>query len=495
MHAHRTEDFPPTLAAGTGPARPGSVRRLRAAAFALSALVFSATALSAAEAAPPAASSAAPPRDSVFAPTVPGQTRLDALVREALDRNPGLQAARLDADAAHASVKHHRAWDPPQVGIEFFDTPLASFPNPIRNQRETDYFLQQTIPFPGKRAAMAESERWRGRSGDERARALEAEVARDVKSAWYELCLTDARIRSNAENRELAKRLVETARRQYEVGLGRQADILRAQAEATALRNDSLALEEGRLSAEAALNVLLDRPVDGGFSATADLAPAPVPWTYGQLRALAEARHPALKALEAERSMREAELAAARREFLPDFMVKGAYKSMGGVGEAASSGGHGAAADPGDGWSLMVGVDVPAAPWSAPRYRAGYRIAKINIERSERERRAAAARVDADVRAALARAATAWRQWELAGSALVPQAEQALQSSLGAYQAGKGDFPELLDAWRAALSARLAKHMAAARAMQGRAELERAVGMDLDSIPAAAAMTAPGGKS
>jgi cobalt-zinc-cadmium efflux system outer membrane protein len=492
MHAHRTKDFP------LNAARRLRVAGLRVAGIALGALVVSAAAPRAAEAASPAAATSAPGTDSVQVSPAQSEAALAALVREALERNPGLQAARLDADAAHAGVKHHRAWDPPQVGIEFFDTPLASFPNPIRNQRETDYFLQQAIPFPGKRSAMAESERWRGRSRDERARALEAELARDVKSAWYELCLTDARIRSNAENRELAKRLVETARRQYEVGLGRQADILTAQAEATALRSDSLALDEARLSAEAALNVLLDRPVDGAFSATADLAPPPVPWSYGQLKALAESRHPALKALEAERSMREAELAAARREFLPDFMVKGAYKSMGGAGDGASAGAHGAPGDPGDGWSLMLGVDVPVAPWSAPRYRAGYRIAKINIERSERERRAAATRVDADVRAALARAATAWRQWELAGSALVPQAEQALQSSLGAYQTGKGGFPELLDAWRAALSARLEKQMAAARAMQGRAELERAVGMDLDSIPAdaaAAAKTAPGGKS
>ncbi|MEO6096554.1 MAG: TolC family protein [Fibrobacteria bacterium] len=445
------------------------------------------------QAMPPAAASlTVPPTDSVPAPAVQEKARLKALVREALERNPSLQAARLDADAARASVNHHRAWDPPQVGVEFFETPLASFPNPIRNQRETDYFLQQAIPFPGKRGGMAESEHWRARSGDERARASEAELVRDVKSAWYDLCLTDARILSNAENRELAKRLVETARRQYEVGLGAQADILRAQAEATALRNESLSLDEARLSAEAALNVLLDRPVDGGFSATADLAPAPVPWTYAQLKPLAESRHPALKALDAERSMREADLAVARRDFLPDFMIKGAYKSM---GNPAAAGAHGAAADPGDSWSLMVGVDVPVAPWSAPRYRAGYRIARINIDRSQRERRAAVARVDADVRAALARAATAWRQWELAVSALVPQAEQALQSSLGAYQTGKGGFPELLDAWRAALSARLEKHLAAARVMQGRAELERAVGMDLDSIPAAGVVGAMGGKS
>jgi cobalt-zinc-cadmium efflux system outer membrane protein len=408
--------------------------------------------------------------------------RLADLIREALEKNPSLQAARLEADAAHATFNHHRAMDPPQVGIEFFETPLSSFPNPIRKQRETDYFVQQAVPFPGKRGAMAQSEHWRGRSGEERAKAMADEVVRDVKTAWYGLCLLDERLRSNAENQALARRLVETARKQYEVGLGGQADILRAQAEETLLRSEALSLDEERQAAAGALNALLDRPADGGFAPTQALDPRPPRWTYAQLRPIAEAQHPALKALDAERSMRDAELSAARKDFLPDFMIKGAYKQMG----DAPAGVHGAAA-PGDTWSLMVGVDVPVAPWSVPRYRAGYRIAKLNVERSERERKAAANRVDAEVRAALAKSATAWRQWELAGGALVPQAEQALQSSLNAYQTGKGDFRELLETYRAAAAARLEKHMAAARVMQGRAELERAVGVDLDSIPAAPA--------
>lgn len=406
---------------------------------------------------------------------------LGGLIREALEKSPSLQAARLETDAAYASAGARRAWNPPLVGVEFMERPLASFPDPIRNPRETEYFLQQAIPFPGKPAAMAEPERWRARSGEERVRALADEVARDVKTAWYGLCLADARLRSNAESQEAAQRMIGAARKQYEVGLGGQADVLRAQAEWTALRSEALSLEEERQAAAGTLNILLDRPADGGFPATEGLRPAPVEWTYAQLRSVAEARHPALKALDAERSMRDAEVGAARKEFLPDLMVKGAYKSMGDVPEGMHGG-----APPGDSWSLMIGVDVPVAPWSAPKYRAGHRIARLNRDRTARERKAAANRVGEDVRAALARTTTAWRQWELAGDALLPQAEQALQSTLSAYQTGKGDFQALMDAYRRALSARLERHLAAARVMQGRAELERAVGMDLDSLRAPA---------
>ena len=311
-----------------------------------------------------------------------------------------------------------------------------------------------------------------------------------MKAAWYGLCLADARLRSNAESQEVAQRMIGAARKQYEVGLGGQADILRAQAEWTALRNEALSWEEERQAMAGDLNALLDRPADGAYPASEELRPAPVRWTFAELKHWAESRHPLLKALDAEWSMRDAEAGAARKEFLPDLMVKGVYKSMGDVPEGI----HGAA-PPGDSWSLMIGVDVPVAPWSAPKYRAGYRIARLNRDRAGRERKAAANRVDSEVRAALARTVTAWRQWELAGDALLPQAEQALRSTLSAYQTGKGGFQELMDSYRGALSARLERHMAAARVMQGRAELERAVGMDLDSIPAASAAPAVKGKS
>ncbi|HKP95312.1 MAG TPA: TolC family protein [Fibrobacteria bacterium] len=406
-----------------------------------------------------------------------GPVRLADLVREALEKNPSLQAARLRAEAARAGADGMRALDPPRLGVEFSETPLSSFPDPLAGQTETDYFLEQAIPFPGKRGARAEAERRRGEAGDGEARSLADGIVQDVKTAYYDLWLIDARLRVNDGNQGLVRRLVETARRQYEVGLGRQADILRAQAELSALQSQALSLEDARQAAVGDLNVLLDRPAESPFDTLAAFVPEPVRWGYESLRPLAQARHPGLKALDAERSMRGAELAAAGRDFLPDFMVKGAYKDMG-----TAAGPHGYAA--GDSWSLMLAVDVPVAPWSAGRYRSGYRIAKVNLERAERERKAAANRVDADLRLALARADAAWRQWELAGDALVPQAEQALNSSLSAYQTGKGDFMALLDAYRASLGARLERDMAAAKLMRSRAELERAVGMELDSIPA-----------
>lgn len=73
---------------------------------------------------------------------------LDDLVSEALQNNPQLRSARNGTAAARTKGNQVTSWDAPQIGVEFYQTPIQSFPNPIKNGMETDYFVQQIIPFP-----------------------------------------------------------------------------------------------------------------------------------------------------------------------------------------------------------------------------------------------------------------------------------------------------------------------------------------------------------
>ncbi|MEX2117935.1 MAG: TolC family protein, partial [Bacteroidota bacterium] len=73
---------------------------------------------------------------------------LDSLVAEVLRNNPQLSAARNQTAAARARIDQVTSWDAPQVGVEFFQTPVQSFPNPLKSQMEMDYFIQQMFPFP-----------------------------------------------------------------------------------------------------------------------------------------------------------------------------------------------------------------------------------------------------------------------------------------------------------------------------------------------------------
>ena len=404
----------------------------------------------------------------------PGGDPLPELLAEARRNNPSLKSARLDAEVDREEGRGGTALRPPEAGVEFYHAPLASFPNPVKDQVEIDYFLQQSLPFPGKRGAAGRPALRRAEAAEARAKAMEIGIAREVKEAYLELYRLDALRRINGDNQGLVRRFVEIARKQYELGLGGQGDILRAHAELASLSNDAVGLLENRESALGRLNALLDRAPDSSFTPPANLRPRSANLPFDRVLALAQARHPALAALDADVRVREAEAAAAGKEYLPDLMVRGTYKD---VREPPI---HGGKAE--DGWAVMVGMDMPFAFWSAPRYRAGYRTAGILAEKARLERRAGSNRLAAEIRTAMARMRAAAEMLDLARSAMLPHADQALQSIQSSYTSGKASFMDLMDAYRMSIEAREDELAAVVKVVGSRADLESAVGMDMDGI-------------
>ena len=67
-----------------------------------------------------------------------GTLDLEKLVGETIQNNPQLRAARNEKSAARAKTGQATAWDAPQVGVEFFQTPVQSFPNPLKNGVNTE---------------------------------------------------------------------------------------------------------------------------------------------------------------------------------------------------------------------------------------------------------------------------------------------------------------------------------------------------------------------
>lgn len=425
-----------------------------------------------------AASETPPPRPIEAAEPAPGGPgdSLPALVAEAMRNNPSIQAAEYQVKALRASPDHAWSWEAPQVGVEFFQTPVKSFPNPIKNQQEIDYSVQQAIPFPGKIATRIRAEDRRVDMGSADLEALKRQVARDVKADYYELYLLDRRMEINGESQALMRRLIEIARRQYEVGMGRQADILKAQTELTSLRTDSIGLAQMRRATAGMLNALLNRPADRPLPVAAELKVSGLGWTFGQIAGILEENHPKLRSMQASIRMREAERAMAGKEYLPEFMVRGTYKSMLAMPPGAME------APLEDYWSVMVSMSLPVAFWSLPRYRAGYAQGEANVAEAKREYANMRNMLLAKAQEALLKAESGAEQARLAKSVLVPQAQQALESDQAAYQGGKGDFMTLLDAYRTRLMAKENAEMAIMQLSASQADLEEAVGLGLDEI-------------
>ena len=396
--------------------------------------------------------------------------RLDGLVKEALENNPQLRAARHQTAAARTRVDQVTSWDAPQVGIEFFQTPAQSFPNPLKNQMEMDYFIQQMFPFPGKLSDMGKAAENNANMMDQGYNALERKVLRELKSSYFELYLVQRKIQINAENQDLMRRFVDIALKQYEVGMGKQPDILRAQTELSTLINDGLNLQKERAVIESMINTILSRPANAPLGFVPEIEKDIPRWTFEQIRPLALESRPELKAMNFNIEMNKSELSLSKKEYFPDLMLRFMYKDM--------------AMTKNDFWSAMLGISIPLTPWSSGKYTSKTDENALNVRKAEEDLTAMKNMTLFEVQDALVKVQTNQNLVLLYKNTVIPQAEQTLQSTVAAYQTGKTEFLMLIDAYRMLLMAKLDYYMSVMSHMASQAQLEQAVGMDISEISA-----------
>ncbi len=395
---------------------------------------------------------------------------LTALVAEAVRNNPQLQAARDRASGVRMRVDQATSWESPQAGVEFYQTPIRSFPNPLKDWMENDYFLQQMIPFPGKLSAMGDAAENQAKMSDEEYNALQQKVIRDLKSAYYELYLAQQKIRINADNQNLMRNFVEIARKQYEVGMGKQADVLRAQTELSTLMTDAVNLQQEKTVAESMINSLLSRPANAPLGQTGEIEHDIPVWTFAQVQPLALDSRPELKAMNYNIEMNKAEVAAAKREYFPDLMAKLTYKDM--------------ANTKNDFWAAMVGITIPIVPWSSGKYSGKVEENELNVKSAEGEYANMKNMVLFELQQALVSVQTNRNLVLLYRGTSIPQAEQTLQSTVASYQTGKTEFLMVIDANRMLNMQKLDYALAVMNYMTSQARLEQAVGLSINEIAA-----------
>jgi len=395
------------------------------------------------------------------------KSQLNGIIDEAIKNNPSLKAAGNKIDAAKASVRYSKSLDPPQVAVEFYNAPISSFPNPFKDQMEYDYSIQQMFPFPGKLGSMARAEQKRAGMFTADRQTREQDIIRNVKALYFDLYLKNRQMEINHETRALVREFVDIARKQYELGMGKQSDILRAQTELSTLGNDSLVLVQQRKSMEGMLNALCNRPVTTEIGLIPEIDPTMPDFDLNTLMAVAEKNRPELKSMQYDVEMKQSERIASGKEYLPDFMVRGTYKQM---------------ISAPDDWSLMVGATVPIAPWSLGKNSAGTARGDANIKEAQGELDNMKNMIASEVNDAFLKVKSSMERLKLSRESSIPQAQQTLISAMASYKTGKEEFLMLIDIQRMLAMAKLDYHMAVMSLLDSQSQLERAVGMNIKEI-------------
>ena len=392
--------------------------------------------------------------------------RLEALVSEALDRNPALAAARHRQDAARQRRPQVASYSDPVLTYTRW---LSSPETRVGPQRNVLAFGQQ-IPYPGKLNLRGDI------SGEETA-ALSAgiqriarDIAYEVKTLYYDLFRVDRSQRILEDYLVLLETFTGAAEEKYATGSGSQADVLKSHVEASEILKQRITLEGERSALAARLNGALSRP----SGTPVDRVEAIDTTRYAQPESLVVERALAvrqeLEAVDARIRQNELGLRLARLGNRPDFTVQASYVTVPKLeGNPASDAGK-------DAFGVMLSVNLPLF---RKRTQAGVQEARARVEESRYARRHILDAVAAEVAEAYGRLRHSGRALDIYEQGLITQAENSVLATLTAYQSGQMDFLDLLDAERMVLRTRLGYVAETANYRKYLSLLERAAGGSL----------------
>jgi cobalt-zinc-cadmium efflux system outer membrane protein len=383
---------------------------------------------------------------------------LGAVVEAAMVRNPELRAAHGRWQAAVQRIDGARALPDPTVTYAFYARPVETRVGPQRHR----VGARQAFPWPGRLAAAAGAQAARARAAqrafEARALALRAEVA----AVWWRRWRARRAADTLAEQGTLLEGLAEVLRARVATGAADVSEVAQIELRQARLADRVAALEEEGRVAEAALFALVGAAADAG-----EAPPPALPDEAPEALADDARRHPRLTAFEAqaEAAERRADAADARR--LPSISL--------GLDWIETAPGASTGADAGQD-AVIAAASLSMPLWQQGAYADAAEAARIEARATRDEGRGAVDRAVAELTAALSAVRDSHRRLRLLEGTLLPSAQSAYESVLGAYTAGRGAVAAVLLAQRDL--SELAVDRIAVRADHGRAwaRLEAVVG-------------------
>jgi len=264
-----------------------------------------------------------------------GPHSLESIIQEAITANPEILSAKNAFESASARIPQAASLADPMLEYEY-DKMTAD--RMLSGDPMKTFAVSQDIPFPTKLYLRAKIASKLAKMTYENYKAKERDVISRLKSAYAELFLIYKEIEINKENKSLLDQIAKTATTRYGTGQGTQADALKAQLEVAKIDNELIMLEQKRLTAQAKLNVLLNRDPQDDFGIPLAEPAIKFNLTLDDFYKLARANNPELKAYKYAVDRGQSAYDLSVNEYLPDFTVKFRQKRRG----QSTAGGQGA---------------------------------------------------------------------------------------------------------------------------------------------------------
>ena len=394
--------------------------------------------------------------------------RLEALIEEAIERNPEVQAIAWNETAARERIPIAGALPDPMVQL----TGFAQSPQTRVGPQVSGLAVNQRLPWFGKRADRTEATTVRADIQREVSTARRADVVRHVKVAYYELGYLDRAIAITVQERELLEHYESLARARYSQGIGLQQAVVKLQTLITRVLNRRQELMRQRIGVESRLNALRDRPAHLAI-ADVNLGDRPkVVVDPDRILGIGRANAPEVRAAALAIDHDDVGVRLAHQRYWPDLVLGATWGRI--RARDDEPGRSNPPPDNGkDTLGLTLGVNIPL---HRDIYDAGVREAVARRFAAQERHRRALNDVDQAVRSIGFTLTTIEAQMALFENALVPQAEQALRATEEAYATGTTGVLDLLDSEEVLLDVRLGLARLETDYRQALADMERAIG-------------------
>ena len=358
--------------------------------------------------------------------------KLDSLVEEATNNNPLIKASKAKWEASIMRPSQEGSLPNPIIGgriknVSFSDITLGEDP-----RSDIQAFVAQEIPFPGKlsskeKIAQKESESQRWLSD-----AISRKIIADLKETYFEWFFINKSIEITNRNKELLQKFTKIAEVKYEVGMGIQQDVLKAQVEVSGFIERLELLAKRKEIVETKIKRILNRPLDSPLGEPEEITKSELTTTLAEITDATSEHAPLLKSSSEIVDSREESLKLAKKQYLPDFILGATYFNR--------DWGNG---DLDDIWQVSLGLRVPLYYWRKEKF--GVREASLDVSQARENYESTKNNLLFQVKDNYITATTAEKLVELYQTGIIPQSTLSLESAISGYQVGNIDFLTLLN--------------------------------------------------
>ena len=358
--------------------------------------------------------------------------KLSSLVEEASENNPVIKASKTKWEASTMRPSQEGSLPNPIIGgriknVSFSDITLGEDP-----RSDIQAFVSQEIPFPGKLSSKEEIAQQESDAQRWLSDAISRKVIADLKEAYFDWFFIDKLIKITNRNKELLQKFTKIAEVKYEVGMGIQQDVLKAQVEVSGFIERLELLAKRKEIVETKIKRILNRPLDSPLGEPEEITKSELTTTLAEIIDATSEHAPLLKSSSEIVDSREESLKLAKKQYLPDFILGATYFNR--------DWGNG---DLDDIWQVSLGLRVPLYYWRKEKF--GVREASLDVSQARENYESTKNNLLFQVKDNYITATTAEKLVELYQTGIIPQSTLSLESAISGYQVGNIDFLTLLN--------------------------------------------------